>query len=130
MKDYYINFTPLNIAPDYFFTASDEEIEQTEKREEERAREFERLFFAPDFLAAEYITASGARRILHHSTRAGVLFQLSYLNAEGLPTMHENYFTTDETPETVTNKRAKIELLKHYTARTYREPLTLRIITA
>ena len=94
MKEKYIIFPSLDIKPAFYFWATDEEIKELEAREEARAEELKAVIFAPDFLGAEYISDHGSREILHHSTRDGVLFQLSYIAADGVPTMHENFIKT------------------------------------
>ena len=96
MKEKIISFESLNIDPCYAFICSDEEIEAAERKEAARAEELKAVFFAPDFIAAEHRTESGAREILHRSTRPGVYFQLSYIAADGVPTLHENYIKTEE----------------------------------
>ena len=130
MTDNYIIFPSLDIAPDLFFLGSDEAIEAAEAKEAERAAELEKVFFAPDFIAAEYITEHGAREILHHSTRAGIYFQLSYIAADGIPTMHENYINTGGDPQKVGAIETAAELLRHFTNHNSENPLLLHILTA
>jgi hypothetical protein len=119
MTDKYIIYESLNIDYNLFFTATDEEIQKAEAREEARAEELKNIFFAPDFCAAEYTEGNGSRHILHHSTRPGVLYQLSYIAPDGIPTSHENI------------KQDNIkELLKHFIFYNSRHALKLHIITS
>lgn len=119
MKDNYIIFDSLKIDYNLFFIGSDEEIKEAEAREEERAEELKKLFFASNFCAAEYTEKNGSRHILHHSTRDGVLYQLSYIAPDGIPTSHENI------------KADNIkDLLRHFIYYNSRHALKLHIITA
>ena len=119
MKDTYIIFDSLKINYNLFFIGSDEEINEAERKEEARAEELKKIFFARDFCAAEYTEANGSRHILHHSTRPGFLYQLSYIAPDGIPTSHENI------------KADNIkELLQHFIYFNSRHDLHLHIITA
>lgn len=128
MKEKQITFKSLNINPCYAFICTDEEIEAIEAREAERAAELERVFFAPGFIAAEYRHESGAREILHHSTRNGVYFQLSYIAADGVPTMHENYIKVDHINPVKQAIETKTDLLRHFIR--LDEDITLKVLTA
>ena len=128
MKEKTITFKSLNINPCYAFIFSDEEIEQAERKESERAAEIERVFFAPGFIAAEYRHESGAREILHHSTRNGVFFQLSYIAADGVPTIHENYIKVDHPNPVKQAIEGKADLLRHFIR--LDEDITLKVLTA
>ncbi len=130
MKENTITFNSLNISPDLFFLGSDEEIEAAERKEAERAAEIERVFFAPGFIAAEYKRSSGAREILHRSTRPGVYFQLSYIAADEVPTMHENYIKLDDPNPVKQAIDSKSDLLRHFVNYNIDEKITLRILTA
>ena len=119
MKDNYIIFESLKIDYNLFFIGSDEEINEAERKEEARAEELKKIFFARDFCAAEYTEKNGSRHILHHSTRDGVLYQLSYIAPDGIPTSHENI------------KQDNIkELLNHFIFYNSRHALKLHIITS
>lgn len=128
MKEKEITFKSLNIDPCYAFIFSDEEIEAAERKEEERAAELERVFFAPGFIAAEYRHESGAREILHRSTRNGVYFQLSFIAADGVPTMHENYIKVDHPHPVNQAIEQKAELLRHFVR--LDADITLKVLTA
>ena len=128
MKDYNTIYESLNIDSLLYFRGSDEEIKQAEARTKERAEQLQRVFFAPGFFAAELITGNGSRQILHRSTRDGVLFQLSFINADGLPTMHGNYITTEGAKEEAAHDAA--ELIRHFTDYNSRHALQLHIISA
>lgn len=122
MKQSEIIFRSLDIDCNMYFFGADEEINAAEQKEAKRAAEIERLIFSDSFRALEYYTTYGSRIILHHSTRPGIDFQLSYIAADGVPTMHENYYTNDT--------RSKKELLKHYVDATIDEDITARLLTA
>lgn len=128
MKENIITFESLNIDPCYAFIFSDEEIEAAERKEEERAEELERVFFAPGFIAAEYKHKSGAREILHRSTRNGVYFQLSFIAADGVPTMHENYIKVDHPHPVNQAIESKSDLLRHFVR--LDTDITLKVLTA
>ena len=49
------------------------------------------LIHRDDFQAAQYSTPEGSQRILHHSPRDGVDWQLSYVAPDGIPTMHGDF---------------------------------------
>lgn len=113
MKQYH--FEPLKIDPALYFRGTDEEIERAQAIEEAAEETIKTIIYAPGFQALEIRKeyASGtAREILHHSTRRGVLFQLSYIDADGIPAMHENYIQTapDAVPEAIHDED---ELLRH-----------------
>lgn len=119
MKENYITFDSLKIDYNLFFIGSDEEINEAERKEKERAEELKKIFFAPNFCAAEYIEKNGSRHILHHSTRTGFLYQLSYIAPDGIPTSHQNI------------KQDNIkELLNHFIFYNSRHALKLHIITS
>lgn len=131
MKESMHIFPALNIPPALFFTGSDEKITEAEEKEAARADELRNIFFSPDFFAAEYTTESGARQILHHSTRPGVLFQLSYIGADGVPTMHENYINIGGDPWKLGSIESAAELLRHFVnVSSHKTPLSLRVVTA
>lgn len=122
MKQREIILKSLEIDCNLYFFGTDEEINAAEQKEAERAAELEKIIFSANFRALEYCTTYGSRIILHHSTRPGVDFQLSYIAADGIPTMHENYYTNDT--------RSKKELLRHYVNATIDEDITARLLTA
>ena len=113
MKQYH--FDPLYIDPALYFRGTDEEIERARKIEETANESIKAIIYAPSFQALEIrkqYPRGTAREILHHSTRHGVLFQLSYIDPDGIPAMHENYIQTapDAVPEAIHEER---ELLRH-----------------
>lgn len=130
MKEKTITFKSLEIDPCYAFICTDEEIEAIEAREAERAAELERVFFAPGFTAAEYTQKSGAREILHRSTRNGVYFQLSYIAADGVPTMHENYIKVDHPNPINQAIDSKNDLFRHFVSMNLEKDITFRVLTA
>ena len=95
-----------------------------------RAEELKAVFFAPDFIAAEHRTESGAREILHRSTRPGVYFQLSYIAADGVPTMHENYIKTEEKQTAPGCIDSESELYNHFICYNLDENISFRVLTA
>lgn len=121
-------FPKIDISPDVYFLGTDAEIEDAERLEAERAEEFGRLFFSPSFVACEYVKESGARRILHRSTRPGVMFQLSFIAPDGVPTMHQNYIKTgsDAVPEAI---HTGSDLLQFFASENIGEIISLRILT-
>ena len=119
MTDNYIIFNNLKIDYNIYFFGTEEEQKAAEQKERERAEELKKIFFAPNFCAAEYIEKNGSRHILHHSTRPGVLYQLSYIAPDGIPTSHQN-IKEDNTKE----------LINHFIFYNCRHSLKLHIITA
>ena len=117
----------LNINPNIYFFGTDAAIEEAERKEAKQAATVAAIISAPDFVALEYKTESGAKRILHRSTRPGVFWQLSYIAADGIPTMHENFNNTDESTR---NAEPIHELLRHFVNLTLDRPQDLTILTA
>lgn len=114
MKKYHFN--ALNIEPALFFRGTPEEIDRAENAEEAAAEALKAIIYAPGFKALEIrkqYPRGTAREILHHSTRPGVLFQLSYIDPDGVPAMHENFIQTapDAVPEAIHEER---DLLAHF----------------
>ena len=131
MKDYKITLQPANINYLCYFLGTEEEQKTADERKKARAEELERLLFAPGFIAAEYVNEYGQRRILHHSTRPGVVYQLSFIDADGVPAMHENYINDGNgDPYKVGHIGDARELIQHYTHQSNEKPLTLHILTA
>ena len=113
MKQYH--FEPLNIDTCIYFRGTDEEIERARIIEETANESIKAIIYAPSFQALEIrkqYPRGTAREILHHSTRRGVLFQLSYIDPDGVPAMHENYIQTapDAVPEAIHEEG---DLLRH-----------------
>lgn len=113
MKKYH--FEPLRIDPCIYFRGTDAEIDRAQIKEETAAEALKAIIYAPGFKALEIRKerpTGTAREILHHSTRHGVLFQLSYIDPDGIPAMHENYIQT--APEAVNEAiHDERELLRH-----------------
>lgn len=130
MKQTRISFESLNINPTIYFLGTDEEIEAAERKEAARAAELEKVIFSSDFLALELRRENGAREILHHSTRKGVFLQLSYIAADGVPTMHENFIKTDQPTTDGASVESKEKLLLHFINATLRTDRTFELLTA
>lgn len=130
MKQTQLFFDSLKINPTIYFWGTDREIEEAEEKEAIRAAELEKVLFSDDFLALELTRESGAREILHHSTRKGVFFQLSYIASDGVPTMHENYIRTDEPTTDGARVEGKETLLRHYVNATLQKSRTFELLTA
>lgn len=124
-----ILFQSLDIDPVIYFTGSDEEIAEAEKKEARQAARIEKIISRPDFQQLTYTTAAGAIRSLHRSTRQGVKYQLSYIDPDGIPAMHENYISTGADPETVGAIHTGKDLVKHFINQTFKKPLQLELIT-
>ena len=119
MTDNYIIFDNLKIDYNIFFLGTEEEQNEAIQKETERAEELKKIFFARNFCAAEYTEKNGSRHILHHSTRNGVLYQLSYIAPDGIPTSHQN----------IKEDNIK-DLLNHFIYYNSRHALKLHIITS
>lgn len=120
---------PLLISNTVYFRGTLEEIQEAERKEASRADEIEKIITAPDFIALEYISYNGQRRILHKSTRPGVKYQLSYIDPDGIPAMHENYISLGGDPYTVGHIGSERELYRHFIHASNTEPLQLTILT-
>lgn len=120
---------PLNISNTVFFNGTLEEIQEAERKETTRAEELEKIITAPDFIALEYTSYNGQRRILHRSTREGVKYQLSYIDPDGVPAMHENYISEGGDPYEVGHIGSERELYRHFIHASNTEPLQLTILT-
>lgn len=118
----------LNIDPVIYFSGTDEEIEQAERKEEKQSKIIENIIFSSDFQQLTYKTASGAIRSLHRSTRPGVMFQLSYIDPDGVPAMHENFIQT-RIIYGVGAIQTKRDLIKHFVNQTLKKSLYLELIT-
>ena len=128
-----INFEPLHISPTIAFLGTDEEIADAEEKERQAAAAIDQIIFDPKFIALEWREPSrqgDRRQILHHSTRPGIMFQLSYIDGGGVPAMHENYIRSGQ----LLNDCAihtKEELLATISRKfMFDESLTLRVVTA
>lgn len=118
----------LDVDPVIYFTGTESEITEAETKEARRASEIENLIFSGNFKQLTYITETGQIHSLHRSTRAGVLLQLSFIDVNGIPAMHENYIKT--APETVNEFiHTKKDLLQHYVRKSLYKTLQLELIT-
>lgn len=83
-----------DFADDVYFTGTEEEIKAAEQKEEEIKDFFKDIIEDDEFLALRYYKdgyKNGDHEIiLHHSTRPGIKYQLSFLDNDG-PIMHQNY---------------------------------------
>ena len=122
------SFEAMNISELLPFHGTDEEIAAAKIIEENRESEIEKIIFQPGFKVMAYITESGQTRVLHKSTRPGVMFQLSYIDADGIPAMHENFIETapDHVDEAIHSKK---DLIRHYSRYSNRHNLILEVIT-
>lgn len=118
----------LDIDPTLAFFGSDADIAEMEQKEKERAEKIRKIIFSPDFAGMSYKTASGQERILTYSIRQGVLFQLSYIDSDGIPSMHENFIKTAENTVDKVIKSEE-ELLRHYVNVGLSEDIELEILT-
>jgi len=131
MKDYKITLQPAKIDYLCYFLGTEEEQKTADERKKARAEELKRVIFAPGFIACEYFNEYGQRRILHRSTRPGVIYQLSYIDADGVPAMHENYINDGTgNPYDVGSIHDERELLQHFIHNSNEKTLNLHILTA
>lgn len=122
-------FPALHIDYTVFFLGTEAQQEENEAKEAARAAELAKIIFSGDFIAAEYITERGQRRILHHSTRPGVVYQLSYIDPDGVPAMHENFISAGGDPYKVGSIGSREKLLSHFVHAGNDTDLHLRIVT-
>lgn len=131
MKENIKTFEPLKIDFNIYFLGTEEEQEEADAKQASRAAELETIIFSPDFIAAEYVNTWNQRRILHHSTRDGVIYQLSFIDPDGVPAMHENYINDGTgNPDEVGKIHNKSELIQHFINNSNNNPLTLHILSA
>lgn len=119
---------PLHISNTVFFLGTEAEQAEAEAKEAARAAELHEIITAPEFIALEYISYNGQRRILHRSTRDGVKYQLSYIDPDGVPAMHENYISLGGNPYTVGHIGSERDLYRHFIHQSNEDPLVLRIL--
>ena len=120
-----ITLKSLDINPVIFFRGTDAEITAAEAAEDERRAQLEEIIFSDSFAALEYLTEYGQRRILHHSTRPEYAFQLSYIDPDGIPAMHESFVST--TGED-TRDNSKAALLRHFINLTLAHDLKIKVV--
>lgn len=129
-----ITFPAQNISRTVAFDGTDAEIEAAEKIEKESAEKILSIINAPDFIALEYripYDNGDARRILHRSTRPGVKWQLSYIDPDGIPAMHENYGNLGADPYEVGTIETEERLARHFVHRfLFEKSLTIEILRA
>ena len=118
----------MHISNTVFFKGTEAEQAEAEAKEATRAAELAAIITAPDFIALEYINSYGQRRILHRSTRAGVMWQLSYIDPDGVPAMHENYVDIGGDPYEVGHINTESQLYIHFIHAGNSDPLTIRIL--
>ena len=128
MREEITTLAPLNISNTVYFLGTEAEQEEAEAKETARAAELAQIITAPDFIALEYFNSYGQRRILHHSTRRGVMWQLSYIDPDGVPAMHENYISTGGDPYEVGHINTESQLYRHFIHAGNSNPLTIRIL--
>ena len=88
------------------------------------------LIHRDDFQAAQYSTPEGSQRILHHSPRDGVDWQLSYVAPDGIPTMHGDFLEDGhDSPHSGRTMRKLMQDLSTDNARTVKE-ITLLLADA
>ncbi len=124
LMDFHRNFSvqvpSYDFADDVYFTGTDEEIKAAEQKEEEIKDFFKGIIEDDEFLALRYYKdgyKNGNHEIiLHHSTRPGIKYQLSFLDNDG-PIMHQNYVEgqddklyTDLMNDTLFEKNRDIEV--------------------
>ncbi len=106
-------FPALSFKPTVFFLGTDAEIEAVQNEENVRKKKIKDVVFEKNFSALEYTNSWGQRRILHKSPRKGVTFQMSYIDPDGVPAMHENYIKNNA--ECVDEKiYEEDDLLEHF----------------
>ena len=124
-----IKLKAIGIDPCIWFFGTDEEIAKAEKKEARQAARIEKIISRPDFQQLTYTTAAGAIRSLHRSTRQGVMFQLSYIDPDGVPAMHENFIQT-RTIYGVGAIHSRKDLIQHFINQTLKKSITCELITA
>lgn len=91
-----ITLNNINIDPCIYFLGTDVKIEEAEEKERAQGKKIENIIFADDFQGLSCRNDLGQELILTYSIRQGVLFQLTYIDRDGIPVMHENYIKTSE----------------------------------
>lgn len=124
-----IKLKSMDIDPKIYFFGTDEEIAKAEQTEARQAARIERIISRPDFQQLTYTTATGAIRSLHRSTRPGVMYQLSYIDSDGVPAMHENFIQTC-TIYGVGAIHSRKDLIQHFINQTLKKSITCELITA
>lgn len=91
-----ITLKNLNIDPCIYFLGTDAEIEEAERKERMQAEKIKDIIFSDNFQGLSCRNDLDQELILTYSIRQGVLFQLTYIDRDGVPAMHENYIKTSE----------------------------------
>lgn len=129
-----ITFPAQNISRAVVFDGTDAEIEAAEKAEQEANKKILDIINAPDFIALEYrvpYEKGDARRILHRSTRPGVKWQLSYIDPDGIPAMHENFGNLGADPYEVGAIEAEERMVRHFVNKfLFDKSLTIEVLRA
>ena len=128
MREETTTLAPLNISNTVYFLGTEAEQAEAEAKETARAAELAQIITAPDFIALEYINSYGQRRILHRSTRRGVMWQLSFIDPDGVPAMHENYVDIGGDPYEVGAIHTESELYRHFIHAGNNNPLTIKAL--
>lgn len=91
-KTFDIPAITANRAAAFFEDEKPEEFAEYERQINRALWQYMDIVNAPGFRALELPKPSGCGSlILHKSTRDGVDYQLSYIDASGVPVMHEDY---------------------------------------
>ena len=129
-----ITFPAQNISRTVVFDGTDAEIKAAEKIEQESTKKILSIINAPDFIALEYrenYPKGDARRILHRSTRPGVKWQLSYIDSDGIPAMHENFVNLGADIEEVGAVETEKRLARHFVNKfLFDKSLTIEVLRA
>lgn len=129
----YILFKSLETDPTLYFFGTDEEIKQAEQKEAEAAQKWLNIINQESFQALEIKQSHSNGRqstiILHHSTRNGVHFQMSYIAWDGVPTMHENYIDMGADTEEVGAVHSLKKLLEKLTGLHIRKDIEVTLLT-
>lgn len=128
-----ITFPAQNISRTVAFHGTDAENETAEKIEQESAEKILSIINVPDFIALEYrvpCDSGDARRILHRSTRPGVKWQLSYIDPDGIPAMHENFVNIGADIEEVGAVETEERLAQHFVNKfLFEKSLTIELLS-
>lgn len=128
-----IAFPAQNISRTVAFHGTDAEIEAAEKTEQKSTEKILAIINAPDFIALEYrenYPNGDARRILHRSTRPGVKWQLSYIDPDGIPAMHENFGNLGADPYEVGTIETEERLARYFVHKfLFEKSLTIELLS-
>ena len=109
--------------PIIFFFGTEEEIQMMQNIEREKKERIKKVLDTK-FSSISFTNGWSQTVILHPSPRRNVVWQMSYIDYDGVPAKHESYLKTGPTDETI---HSLDELVEVYFSASWEKGLTLTI---